>query len=347
MVHSIAPANNCELRRLSRFSQSLLAAVLLGFVANAFLPSESAADEYGISFWIPGQFGSFAAVPAKPGWSFATIYYHTSVDAGGAVSAAREVTIGRLPHSANVNLNVNGRARADLQLLVPTYTFETPVLGGQFALSMASSIGYNTTVSIDGTLTTPSGMRQGSISDSRGGFSDLYPMAMIKWHDGVNNYMTYATADVPVGTYDPTRLANFGIGHAAMDGGAGYTYLDLETGHEFSAVSGFTYNLKNTNTDYQNGVDWHLDWALSQFVTKQIHIGAVGYFYQQITDDSGAAAILGDTKSRVMGAGPQIGYLFPIGDMHGYLNLKGYYEFEKAFRPKGWNTWLTFSISLQ
>jgi len=31
--------------------------------------------------------------------------------------------------------------------------------------------------------------------------------------------------------------------------------------------------------------------------------------------------------------------------MQGYLNLKGYGEFDAANRPSGWNTWLTFSIS--
>jgi len=31
--------------------------------------------------------------------------------------------------------------------------------------------------------------------------------------------------------------------------------------------------------------------------------------------------------------------------MQGYLNLKGYGEFDAANRPAGWNTWLTFSIS--
>src|SRR5258708_4005347 len=39
------------------------------------------------------------------------------------------------------------------------------------------------------------------------------------------------------------------------------------------------------------------------------------------------------------------GFLFPVGDMRGYLNLKGYGEFEAANRPSGWNTWLTLSIS--
>ena len=39
--------------------------------------------------------------------------------------------------------------------------------------------------------------------------------------------------------------------------------------------------------------------------------------------------------------GPQFGYLFPVGDMQGYLNLKAYGEFNAANRPSGRNTWLT------
>ena len=173
----------------------------------------------------------------------------------------------------------------------------------------------------------------------------MYPLASLRWNQGVNNFMTYLTGDIPVGTYNSTRLANFGIGHGAVDGGVGYTYFDPQTGREFSVVTGFTYNLKNTDTNYRNGIDWHVDWGLSQFLSKQFFIGAVGYFYDQLTADSGAPVILGDNKSRIAAAGPQIGYLFPIGNMQGYLNLKSYIEFGAENRAQGWNTWLTFAIS--
>jgi len=75
--------------------------------------------------------------------------------------------------------------------------------------------------------------------------------------------------DVPVGAYDSTRLSNIGIGHGAIDAGVGYTYLNPQTGHEFSGVLGFTYNFTNQSTQYQNGVDMHFDWGASQFLTKQ------------------------------------------------------------------------------
>ena len=63
-------------------------------------------------------------------------------------------------------------------------------------------------------------------------------------------------------------------------------------------------------------------------MSKQLFVGAVGYAYQQVTDDIGVAPFLNGFKSRVFGVGPQVGYIFPIGDKQGYLNLKGYREFE-------------------
>ena len=88
-----------------------------------------------------------------------------------------------------------------------------------------------------------------------------------------------------------------------------------------------------------------MDWGASHFVSKQVHIGLVGYAYQQITGDSGLGATLGDFKSRVLGIGPQIGFLFPVGDKQGYLNLKGYKEFDAEHRADGYNVWLTFAVS--
>ena len=329
-----------------------LAAVILPIavaaVALTLSQEPSRADEGGVSFWVPGLFGSLAAAPAQPGWSFATIGYYTDVRASGEVAAARQITLGRFSPTVNVDLNVTLRARVPTDFMTATYVFATPVLGGQFALGMSGAVG-RPTASIDGILTASIGglttTRTGSISDSRFGFADLYPMATLRWNQGVHNFMIYGTGDIPVGTYDPSNLANMGIGHGAADGGVGYTYFNPATGHEFSVVTGATYNLKNYQTDYQNGIDWHLDWGASKFLSKQFFVGAVGYVYQQLTPDRGQAPILGEFKSRVFGVGPQIGYLFPVFDMQGYLNLKGYAEFEAENRPSGWNAWVTFAIS--
>ena len=157
--------------------------------------------------------------------------------------------------------------------------------------------------------------------------------------------MAYVTGNIPVGDYDPMRLPNIGLGHGAIDVGGAYTYFNQATGNEFSGVAGFTYNFKNPDTQYRSGIDFHFDWGASHFLTKQLFVGIAGYAYQQITDDSGQNPILGGFRSRVFGVGPQIGYSFPVGDMQGFLGLRGYGEFGAANRPSGWNTWLTFTIS--
>ena len=184
------------------------------------------------------------------------------------------------------------------------------------------------------------------INDTLWGFGDLLPMFTLRWNAGVNNYMVYLTGDVPVGAYDPSRLSNIGIGHGAVDGGFGYTYLNSKTGQEFSGVLGFTYNVSNYQTQYQNGVDMHFDWGASQFLTKQFLVGLVGYAYDEVGCDSGSGDRVGCFQSRVFGVGPQVGFIIPISKTtQGYLNIKGYKEFDNANRPDGWNAWVTFVLS--
>src|SRR5262249_53841963 len=81
-------------------------AAIAVFTAASVLASQAAlADEGGVSFWLPGFFGSLAAAPQQPGWSLTSIYYHPSVSAGGNVAAAREFETGRI--SLNLTANVN------------------------------------------------------------------------------------------------------------------------------------------------------------------------------------------------------------------------------------------------
>jgi hypothetical protein len=254
-------------------------------------PSVSLADESGTSFWLPGTYGSLAAVPGTPGWAVAAVYSHASVSAGADVAAAREIQIARFNPALNVNLNANLHASADLAIVVPSYVFATPVLGGQLAVQMGTIVG-STSANVNGTLSASlppfSLVRTDSIGDTVTGFGDLYPLASLKWNMGVNNFMTYITGDIPVGNYSSTSLANLGLGHGAIDAGGGYTYFNPATGHEFSVVAGFTYNFVNPTTQYQSGVDFHLDWGASQFLSKQFFVGLVGYAYDQISADSGA-----------------------------------------------------------
>jgi hypothetical protein len=126
----------------SRFRHFIFA---LGALVSA--STIAAADEGGVSFWIPGFFGSLAATPQQAGWSLASIYYHTTVSAGGDVALAREFEIKKVPVGLSASLSANLNATGDLGLFIPSYVFATPFLGGQASVSAIGIYGrVSTTV---------------------------------------------------------------------------------------------------------------------------------------------------------------------------------------------------------
>jgi hypothetical protein len=339
--------------RRSHYQSRIWSCVLtacVAFTAVASTTTRSLADEDGVSFWIPGFFGSLAAAPQQPGWAMTSIFYNTNVSASGNAALAREITIGDFNPKINVSVNASVHADVTVGFVMPSYTFATPFLGGQASAFLLVGYGNNDTslnASAEATTDNPplSITRSLALQQDTTGFTDLIPVFTDRWNAGVNNYMVYLTGDIPVGLYSSSNLANIGLGHGAIDGGVGYTYLNEKTGHEFSAVAGLTGNFENPSTNYTSGIDFHLDWGASQFLSKQLFVGPVGYFYEQLTGDSGCAPVLCPFKSRVIGVGPQIGYIFPVAGMQGYVNLKGYGEFDNENRPDGWNVWLTFVLS--
>ncbi|WP_024519838.1 transporter [Bradyrhizobium sp. Tv2a-2] len=307
----------------------------LALIAHA---QPALADAGGLSFWLPGTFGSLAATPVAPGWAYETIYLHLQQSAGGGKNF---VTGGGVGGTIVAGLN----AHADALVEGVTYTSALPVLGGQAGFSLLAAPG-NLGVGIDATLTGPLGNTiSGGKTDNRTTVSDVFYQGTLKWNQGVNNEMVYIAGNIPSGTYDASRLANLSFGFWGVDTGAGYTYLDPKTGHEFSVVGGLTYSAPNPFLQYQNGIDAHIEWAASQFVTKDVLVGVAGYYFQQLTDDTGPGAKLGGFRGMAVGIGPEIGFLFPVGDYQGYLNIKGYKDLAVENRPEGWSTWVTFAIS--
>jgi hypothetical protein len=82
------------------------------------------------------------------------------------------------------------------------------------------------------------------------------------------------------------------------------------------------------------------------FLNEQLFVGAVGYYYQQLTADSGQLAILGPNESRTRGVGPQIGYNFNVGGVSIYTNLRDYTEFGSYRRVQGHAIYFTVSLPL-
>src|SRR5262249_5878122 len=91
VIRNFAAEDGSKRMRSSLRSVAARLAIALG--ATLSLPAISYADEDGVSFWLPGIYGSLAAVPQHPGWSVTVVNYFDSVSASGNAAAAREITI--------------------------------------------------------------------------------------------------------------------------------------------------------------------------------------------------------------------------------------------------------------
>src|SRR5262245_15138726 len=104
----------------ARSIRPITAIAVLALATIVSAPRSASADEGGVSFWVPGFFGSLAAAPQQPGWSLTSFYYHTSVSAGADVARAREFETGRISLNGTANVSASLQARADLGLVMPT-----------------------------------------------------------------------------------------------------------------------------------------------------------------------------------------------------------------------------------
>lgn len=305
----------------------------LFLISISFFSSQSVlADEGGVPFWMSGQYASMAAVPMTTGWSLVAMPYVYSGKADKSKT---------FQHGTSLNAGVS--TRESLILMQLGYVGEEKILGGQPYLGVGWGPGSNTT---SASISVVNPITQFNRSNTSNGSTDIYPLASLTWNQGNNNFKTYVTGDIPLGTYNSTSLSSIGIGHAAIDAGGGYTYLNNTTGLEFSGVLGATYNWMNNQTNYQNGIDSHLDWSISQFVSQNWQVGIAGYGYYQLTADSGSGNRVGAFKSRIAAVGPQIGYLFNIGKKQAYINLRAYKEFWAQNRVEGYAMISTISIPL-
>src|SRR6266849_3332295 len=98
-MHQATPPTASLIRQGAALPHAIRSSLVCGALAMATVASMSQAamaDEGGVSFWVPGFFGSLAATPQQPGFTVASIYYHTSVSAGADVAAARQVSRGNI-----------------------------------------------------------------------------------------------------------------------------------------------------------------------------------------------------------------------------------------------------------
>ncbi len=107
-----------------------------------------------------------------------------------------------------------------------------------------------------------------------------------------------------------------------------------------------TFNLRNTATDYQSGTEFHAEGALNQHFPFGLAAGVGGYFYQQLTGDTGPGAVLGSFRGRVAAVGPLLSYTFKVDTQQVTISGRWFHEFDTKRRVRGDSIFASLSFPL-
>ncbi len=312
---------------------SLAALAAFGFSAIAGSGSGTAlAAESGVGFYLLGSKGPFAAVLPGPGVYFQNDAYFYS----GSAGASRDLPIG-----GRIVANIDATAYIDLA--TGLWVIPGDFFGGSLAFQATLPWGGQ---NVDASLALAGGGLGAGVSDSVFTIGDPVLGASLGWHNGNWHTVTGFLVNVPIGDYQEGEIANVAFHRWGLDLNGGVTYFDPQTGWEVSGVAGFTFNGENPATNYTTGTEFHFEGSVTKTFSPQLNAGLVGYFYQQVTGDSGTGANLGDFQGRVAALGGTLGYNFQIGSTPVSTRIKVYREFAVENRLEGTAGFLTVTIPL-
>ena len=296
-------------------------------VVVTLVETDARAAEGGYSNYVAGTYGDFGmALAPTETWTLRNdVYYYNA-------STNQSVRSGNLEVGADLTFLMN--------FTTLLYKTDIEVFGAQFAAGVFLPL-----VDLDLDASLSVGGMTVNASDSASGLGDvaLIPFALY-WNNG-NIHTSFAQFVItPTGDYGVDNLINKGLNYWSFDTNFALTYLNPETGRDFSFNIGHIYNTENDDTDYQTGQELHLDVVFNQFLSETFAVGIHGFYLKQITGDSGSGAILGDFKAAAVGVGPALLWSTRIGDQVVSFIAKWLHEFHAENRLEGDHIFLTFAL---
>ena len=287
--------------------------VLMVFVSNLF------AAEGGYSNYVPGTYGDFAAAVEPPTqWTIRNDYYHYQADGG------RSIRSGLLSLDMDLEMNID--------FLTVLYKSDLEFLGGRYAtgvfLPMVVNVDLEAGISVLGSRVA----RQGDVTN----FGDAtFIPGVLYWNKGNFHFALAEYIITPTGDYDKNNLVNAGLNYWTFDTDFAVTYLNENTGQDYSINLGYNYNTENPDTDYQTGEEIHIDYMVNQFFSETFAVGVHGFYLKQISGDSGSGATLGGFKAEASGVGPAVLWATKIFDQDVTFIAKWLHEYDAQRRLEG------------
>lgn len=252
---------------MARNSQLLRMAFAYLFSCVSLTNAMSA--ERGLSNYLPGYFGDYAvAVAPDPGLIvYGTAYgYDANLD---TVSLDATILLGGFQY-------VTDRTLFGARLAFGSYT--TYISGeGASPLGVAKASGHGDT----------------SVSP-----------VVLYWSFGKFYVSLYESIIIPTGRFDVREPLNVSRNYYSFDTVLAMTWLDPGLGLEISVVPGLMVNTENPDTNYRTGTEFHMDFMLNKYFSKEFAIGLHGYVYQQVADDSGDGVVEQGLRGSSVALGP-------------------------------------------
>jgi hypothetical protein len=290
--------------KLNRF---WLAAVIS---ATAF---SAQAAENGITQYSPGSAQFFAGgMPPFPGFYFVSQTSYFSAD--------------RTNDSNGDRTPVDIKVKALAETLRFLYISDIDVAGADVWAQLVVPV-----VHLD--MSLPFG------NDISTALADITVSGGLAWHpDRYNTFVAGIDIAAPTGGYDVSDLANVGTNHWSFQPTLAYHYSDPE-GLEFAGSARLIINTENQDTDYTSGNELVIDYAVGWNFDK-LRVGAVGYYLQQFTDDSGPTAPSDGKRGKGFAIGPSLTYSFNPGMQ---LSASWQHDVVAENRLQGDTVWVNFA----
>ncbi|MGA9721958.1 MAG: transporter [Candidatus Binatus sp.] len=314
-------------------SKMLLIAVAISLSSMAAQAEEGLAGHY----FPGGVSSSIDLMPAKSDYlTFAyanySLYYHGSSNVFGT----------------------NATTYSNISAFLCQFPWSVPYLPGhpQYAISLA--VPY-----------TWLKVHAPAAKDTDNGFGDIemFPIAL-EWTKKATetetiNYTWRTQTEfgiyAPTGNFERGAAANIGRNYWTFEPSAATDYFLAVPNTEaysvdFTASVGFDFNTKNGATRYRTGDQFHLDGTLAGYgplLGGLVSAGVSGFFYQQITGDSGKGAIAGSFEAMTTGVGPDLSYFYqiPAQGLTMGAEVKWLPELSVSNRLSGNIVWLKFVIA--
>ena len=284
--------------------------LILGFAAVA-----TALQAQPTAHYVPGVEGIKAATLPPPGWyvrDYNVVYYSTRVNNGSGDSSSppnfKAVTYANVPRVIWIS--------------------DTKLLGGYVGVDALIPLTYKS-------------VRAGGYDSSTFGIGDFFAESTLSWHIQQFDFSTAFGVWMPTGesAKPPTTDAGLGYWTPMWTGGATW-YADKAKTWAVSALCRYELNTEQRDTHVTTGNAFTLEWGVSKTLGKVFDVGAVGYYQQKVTDDSGPAAYTKPNDS-LAAVGPEISVAFPKPML--FVSFRYLYEFMAENRAQGQTFVLTLT----